>query len=349
MRYLITGGAGFIGSALVRLLVGDGHEVANVDSLTYAANLSSLSSVADSPRYQFRQVDIRDRAGIGSVLDEFRPDRVIHLAAETHVDRSIDAPMIFVETNVLGTTVLLAEVTRYVQSLDQRADFRFVHVSTDEVFGSLGEEGVFEVDTPYQPRSPYSASKAGADHLVRAWHETYGLPTTITNCSNNYGPYQFPEKLIPRMLIRAMRGESLPVYGRGANVREWLHVDDHARALVLVAETGAIGTTYLVGSGDEIANIDLVRRLARHLDSVVPGPVPYEERIEFVQDRPGHDLRYSIDSSKIRSELGWAPQVSLEEGLLNTVKWYVHHPEWWEPIVAGRYQGKRLGVGRDTE
>jgi dTDP-glucose 4,6-dehydratase len=349
MRYLITGGAGFIGSALVRLLVGDGHEVANVDSLTYAANLSSLSSVADSPRYQFRQVDIRDRAGIGSVLEEFRPDRVIHLAAETHVDRSIDVPMIFVETNVLGTTVLLAEVTRYVQSLDDRADFRFVHVSTDEVFGSLGEEGVFEVDTPYQPRSPYSASKAGADHLVRAWHETYGLPTTIANCSNNYGPYQFPEKLIPRMLIRAMRGESLPVYGRGANIREWLHVDDHARALVLVAETGAIGTTYLVGSGDEIANIDLVRRLARHLDSVVPGPVPYEERIEFVQDRPGHDLRYSIDSSKIRSELGWAPQVSLEEGLLNTVKWYVHHPEWWEPIVAGRYQGERLGVGRDTE
>jgi len=349
MRYLVTGGAGFIGSALVRLLVREGHEVANMDSLTYAATLSSLESVANSPAYQFHKVDIRDREGVRSVYEGFRPQRVIHLAAETHVDRSIDSPTVFVETNVLGTTVLLTEATRYVESLASEADdFRFVHVSTDEVFGSLGDEGAFEVDTPYHPRSPYSASKAGADHLVRAWHETFGLPTIVTNCSNNYGPYQFPEKLIPRMLFRAMRGESLPVYGKGTNVREWLHVDDHARALALVAETGAVGQTYLVGSGDEIANIDLVRRLARHLDSVVPGPVPYEEHIEFVQDRPGHDLRYSIDSSKIRNELGWMPQVPFEAGLRDTVEWYVAHPEWWEPIIAERYQGERLGMGKDA-
>lgn len=347
MRYLITGGAGFIGSALVRMLVRDGHEVANIDSLTYAASLSSLDPIVASPLYHFFKVDVRDRAAVRSAIETYRPDRLIHLAAETHVDRSIDSPIEFVETNVLGTTVLLTESARYVHAASDGSDFRFVHVSTDEVFGSLGATGAFGPSTPYEPRSPYAASKAGADHLVRAWHETYGFPAIVTNCSNNYGPYQFPEKLIPRMLIRALRGESLPVYGTGANVREWLHVDDHARALALVAEEGQVGETYLVGSGHEMTNLDLVRCITRRLDEVAPGPVPYEQRIEFVRDRPGHDLRYSIDSSKIRIELGWSPQVSFDEGIRDTVDWYVQHRDWWEPIVEDRYRGQRLGMWED--
>jgi dTDP-glucose 4,6-dehydratase len=349
MRYLVTGGAGFIGSALVRLLVQGGHDVVNIDSLTYAASLSSLDPVADSPRYRFIKADIRDQEAVRSAIEGFRPDRLVHLAAETHVDRSIDHPTDFVETNVLGTAVLLVEAARFVRSLPDEADFRFVHVSTDEVFGSLGTVGAFSPDTPYQPRSPYAASKAGADHLVRAWHETFDFPAIITNCSNNYGPYQFPEKLIPRMLIRALRGESLPIYGTGANVREWIHVNDHARALELVAEAGEIGATYLVGSGHEMTNLDLVGRIARRLDEIAPGPVPYEERIEFVRDRPGHDLRYSIDSSRIRTELGWSPLVEFEEGIRDTVDWYVRRVDWWEPILEDRYQGQRLGIGEDGQ
>jgi len=345
---MITGGAGFIGSAVVRLLVGAGHNVANVDSLTYASSLTSLESVSGSPNYQLFEVDICDRTAVRTVFEAFAPERVIHLAAETHVDRSIDDPAVFIDTNVLGTSVLLEEATRLLRSLpsDRAEEFRFVHVSTDEVFGSLGDSGHFTLTTAYRPRSPYAASKAAADHLVRAWYHTFGLPTIITNCTNNYGPYQFPEKLIPRMVIRALRGESLPVYGTGSNVREWLHVDDHAKALALVSQEGKAGATYLVGSGHESSNLDLVRLIAHYLDELAPATVSFTEKIEFVEDRPGHDHRYSIDSSQFSKELGWHPEASFESGIRNTVTWYLTNRAWWEPLVAARYGGERLGLQR---
>ncbi|MGE0717083.1 MAG: dTDP-glucose 4,6-dehydratase [Alphaproteobacteria bacterium] len=349
MRVLVTGGAGFIGSAVIRHLVGDvGWEVVNVDKLTYAANLASLDPVADSNRYRFEQADIGDRAAMRRILAAHRPDAIMHLAAETHVDRSIDGPAAFIETNIVGTFALLQEVLAYWRGLDAagQARFRFHHVSTDEVFGALGATGVFTEETPYAPNSPYSASKASSDHLVRAWHHTYGLPIVISNCSNNYGPYQFPEKLIPLMIIKALGGEKLPVYGKGENVRDWLHVDDHARALRLVVEKGRIGESYNIGGDCERTNITVVRTICGLLDAAEPGSehCPHEKLIGFVTDRPGHDLRYAIDAAKIEAELGWRPQETFESGIAKTVRWYLDNREWWQAIRSGDYR-RRVGLG----
>ena len=323
--------------------------VANVDSLTYAGNLESLPGVADQPRYAFHQIDIRDDAGIKDVFARYRPAAVVHLAAESHVDRSIDGPAEFIGTNVLGTFTLLQNALAYWRSLaaDEQSAFRFVHVSTDEVYGSLGTEGLFTEQTPYAPSSPYSASKAASDHLVRAWHHTYGLPTVTTNCSNNYGPFQFPEKLIPLMIQNAIRGERLPVYGRGENVRDWLFVDDHCRALRLVLESGAPGATYNVGGSNEMRNIDVVIAICGLLDELLPDARIGDRRklIEFVHDRPGHDLRYAIDAGKIRRELGWQAIETFETGLRKTVQWYLSNQEWCERVQSGAYRGERLGLG----
>jgi dTDP-glucose 4,6-dehydratase len=349
MRVLVTGGAGFIGSALVRRLVGRrAAGVVTVDRLTYAGNLDSLAPVAASPLHAFEQVDVCDGPALARVFDTHRPAAVIHLAAESHVDRSIDGPGDFVRTNVVGTFTLLEEARRYWTSLEgeARERFRFVHVSTDEVFGSLGRDGRFDEETPYRPSSPYSASKAGSDHLVRAWHHTYGLPTLTTNCSNNYGPYQFPEKLIPHMLLNALAGRPLPVYGRGENVRDWLFVDDHAEALIQVLERGRPGETYAVGGDSERKNIDVVRAICAALDEMRPDAAgPHERLIHFVADRPGHDLRYAIDSSKIRRELGWRPTESFETGLRRTVEWYLGNPEWTRRVLSGEYRLERIGTG----
>ncbi|HEY0022644.1 MAG TPA: dTDP-glucose 4,6-dehydratase [Longimicrobium sp.] len=347
---LVTGGAGFIGSALVRTLVGDlGTRVVNVDKLTYAGNLDSLASIAADSNHVFEAVDICDAAGLRAVFREHRPLAVMHLAAESHVDRSIDGPGEFVRTNVLGTFTLLEEARRHWLSLDDadRARFRFLHVSTDEVFGSLGAEGFFDEATPYSPNSPYSASKAGSDHLVRAWHHTYGLPTLVTNCSNNYGPYQFPEKLIPLMVLSALEGRPLPVYGRGENVRDWLFVDDHVEALLAVLARGSVGETYVVGGASERRNIDVVRSVCRILDELRPDPGtgPREGLIRFVEDRPGHDLRYAIDASRIARELGWRPRETFETGLRRTVEWYLENPGWCERVLSGAYRLERLGAG----
>ena len=350
MRVLVTGGAGFIGSAVIRLLIRETDAVVvNVDKLTYAGNLDSLESVSADPRYHFAHVDICDGPAVAALLERHRPDAIVHLAAESHVDRSIDGPAAFITTNVVGTFTLLDAAREHWQRLDAagRRAFRFLHVSTDEVFGSLGAEGHFTEETPYSPRSPYSASKAGSDHLVRAWHHTYGLPTLVTNCSNNYGPYQFPEKLIPLTILNAVAGKPLPVYGRGENVRDWLFVDDHARALLLALERGAVGDTYAVGGANEWRNIDVVREICRLVDERLPDPRigPRDSLIQFVHDRPGHDLRYAIDASRIRRELGWAPQETFETGLRRTVDWYLDNPQWTERVQSGAYRGERLGLG----
>lgn len=349
MRVLVTGGAGFIGSALVRHLVGDaGYEVLNLDKLTYAGVLESLAPVAGSNHYRFVQGDICDGELVGRLLDEFQPNVIAHLAAESHVDRSIDGPGEFIRTNVVGTFTLLERALDYWRRLDEdrRNAFRFHHISTDEVFGSLGDEGYFVETTPYDPRSPYSASKAGSDHLVRAWGHTYGLPVLVTNCSNNYGPYHFPEKLIPLIILRALAGEPLPVYGDGSNVRDWLFVEDHARALRTVFERGVPGETYNVGGNAERKNIEVVRAICTTLDRLQPrrDGQSYAAQISFVTDRPGHDHRYAIDATKIRDQLGWEPQVRFEEGIDHTVNWYLERRDWWEPILARRYDTGRLGL-----
>jgi dTDP-glucose 4,6-dehydratase len=347
MRLLVTGGAGFIGSAVVRCAIGDGDDVFVLDKLTYAGNLDSLAPVAANPRYNFVRADICDRDAVKAAFARFRPEAVLHLAAESHVDRSIDGPAAFIETNVVGTFVLLSEALDYWRSLagEAREGFRLLHVSTDEVFGSLGAEGLFREDNPYRPNSPYSATKASADHLARAWRETYRLPTILTNCSNNYGPYHFPEKLIPLAILNAVEGKRLPVYGRGENVRDWLYVEDHAAALLLVARRGAVGQSYNVGGRSERRNIDVVHAICDILDDIRPRAAgSYRQQIVFVADRPGHDLRYAIDASKIERELGWRPRESFETGLRKTVRWYLDNPDWWGAIRSGQYRGERLGL-----
>ncbi|MET0377000.1 MAG: dTDP-glucose 4,6-dehydratase [Rhizorhabdus sp.] len=351
MRILVTGGAGFIGSALIRHLISETeHEVRNLDKLTYAGLLSSLAPINDSPRYRFVQGDICDAALVARLLAEFQPDVVAHLAAESHVDRSIDGPGEFVQTNLVGTFTMLQQALGYWQGLegDRRAAFRFHHISTDEVFGSLGDTGYFTETTAYDPRSPYSASKAGSDHLVRAWGHTYGLPVLVTNCSNNYGPYHFPEKLIPLIIIRALAGEPLPVYGDGSNVRDWLFVEDHARALRAVFERGVPGETYNVGGNSERKNLDVVQAICATLDRLNPrnDGKPYADQISFVTDRPGHDHRYAIDAAKIRDDLGWEPQVTFEQGIEQTVRWYLDNRGWWGDILARRYDTGRLGLAK---
>lgn len=345
--YLVTGGAGFIGSNLVHKLVRDGHRVMNIDKLTYAGNLGSLVGVSNSADYEFVQADIADEVAMKEVVARFDPDRIMHLAAESHVDRSIDGPLEFVRTNVMGTAVLLQAAHAHWSGLDDtaKANFRFLHVSTDEVFGSLGATGFFTEKTPYDPHSPYSASKASSDHMARAWADTYGLPVVVTNCSNNYGPFQFPEKLIPVVILKALRGEAIPVYGKGENIRDWLHVEDHCDALVTVVENGAIGETYNIGGDNELKNIDLVRILCKHLDEFRPRPdgAKYEGQISFVKDRPGHDMRYAIDASKIREELGWQPSWKADEGFRATVEWYLQNEDWYGAILDGSYKLERLG------
>jgi dTDP-glucose 4,6-dehydratase len=348
MRLLVTGGAGFIGSAVVRRAIGEGDEVLLLDKLTYAGNLASLAPVAANPRYTFVRADICDRRAVKAAIERIRPEAILHLAAESHVDRSIDAPAAFIETNVVGTFAMLSEALAYWRGLhgEARERFRFLQVSTDEVFGSLGAEGLFGEDSPYRPNSPYSASKASADHLVRAWRRTYGLPTILTNCSNNYGPYHFPEKLIPLTILNAIEGKPLPVYGRGENIRDWLYVEDHAAALLLTARRGGAGETYNVGGRSEQRNLDVVHSICDILDAVRPkSRGSYREQIEFVADRPGHDLRYAIDAAKIERELGWRPQETFETGLEKTVRWYLDNPDWWGAIRSGKYRGERLGAG----
>ncbi len=348
-RILVTGGAGFIGSAVVRHVIRETpHQVLVVDKLTYAGNLDSLAPVSNDPRYAFVRADIADAGKMRELLESFAPDAVMHLAAESHVDRSIDGPGEFIQTNVVGTFALLQEALRFWRALPAaRQDaFRFHHISTDEVFGSLGEDGLFSETTAYDPRSPYSASKAASDHLVRAWHHTYGLPVVVTNCSNNYGPYHFPEKLIPLMIINALEGLKLPVYGQGANVRDWLYVEDHARALVAVVLDGAIGATYCIGGRNEKTNLDVVETICALMDELAPNARIGSRKslINFVTDRPGHDLRYAIDARKITAELGWEPRETFESGLRKTVEWYLANRTWWERIRSGVYRGERLGV-----
>ncbi|SEA63724.1 dTDP-glucose 4,6-dehydratase [Rubrimonas cliftonensis] len=347
MKLLVTGGAGFIGSAVVRGAVAEGIRVVNVDALTYAANLDNVASVVDSPLYAFERVDIRDDAGLARVFAAHDPDAVMHLAAESHVDRSIDAPTAFVETNVLGTCALLQAARAHWRALPpaRREAFRFHHVSTDEVYGALGPTGRFTEATPYDPRSPYSASKAASDHLARAWGETYGLPVLVTNCSNNYGPFHFPEKLIPLTILNALAGRPIPIYGLGENVRDWLYVEDHAAALLTVLRRGRVGETYNIGGDAEARNIDIVRAICAVLDALRPDGAPRERLISFVADRPGHDFRYAIDAGKIRDELGWRPTVSLEEGLRRTVAWYLDNEPWWRAIQQRHGVGDRLGLG----
>ncbi len=345
MKLLVTGGAGFIGSAVVRLAVSRGHQVVNVDALTYAACLDNVAPVADSPLYAFEQADIRDRAALDVVFAKHQPDAVMHLAAESHVDRSIDGPGDFIETNITGTFNMLEAARKYWVEAGKPASFRFHHISTDEVFGSLGAEGQFTEDTPYDPRSPYSASKASSDHLVRAWHETYGLPVLLTNCSNNYGPYHFPEKLIPVVILNALAGKELPIYGDGSNIRDWLYVEDHADALLLVVEKGTVGRSYNIGGENERSNLELVKTLCTILDEKQPKNAgSYADQITFVTDRPGHDARYAIAPGRIRDELGWRPSVTVEEGLERTVQWYLDNSDWWQALQNRQGVGARLGV-----
>jgi dTDP-glucose 4,6-dehydratase len=344
MKLLVTGGAGFIGSAVVRRAIGAGHRVVNLDALTYAACLDNVASVAKNTNYTFVEADIRDRAALDSVFAAHAPEAVMHLAAESHVDRSIDAPGTFIETNVTGTYHLLEAARSHWEGQGRPDAFRFHHISTDEVFGSLGPTGQFTETTPYDPRSPYSASKAASDHLVRAWHETYGLPVVLSNCSNNYGPYHFPEKLIPVIILNALAGKPLPIYGDGSNVRDWLYVEDHAEALLLVVEKGQVGRSYNIGGENERSNLQLVETLCAILDRLRPGSRPYSELITFVTDRPGHDARYAIDPSRIREELGWRPSVTVEEGLEKTVRWYLDNEDWWRALQDREGVGKRLGV-----
>lgn len=349
MKFLVTGGAGFIGSALCRMLVGEaGHGVVNIDCLTYAANLKSLDPIARNPRYAFRRLDICNRTAVGDVLSAEQPDAILHLAAESHVDRSITGPAQFVETNIVGTYQMLEAARAYYESLDgaRRARFRFVHVSTDEVFGSLGPTGLFSETTPYDPSSPYSASKAASDHLAMAWHRTYGLPVVLSNCSNNYGPYHFPEKLIPLIITNALLGKPLPVYGRGENVRDWLYVEDHARALFLAATKGVPGESYTVGGRNERTNLQVVNAICDALDKLRPRTdgKSHAAAITFVADRPGHDFRYAIDPSKIERELGWRASETFESGIVRTVRWYLDNEAWWGPLRAKAYSGERLGL-----
>ena len=347
MKLLVTGGAGFIGSAVVRAALADGHEVVVVDKLTYSGNPANLTEVESHPGYAFEKVDICDRTALTGVFDRHRPDAVMHLAAESHVDRSIDGPTVFVQTNVMGTAVLLEAVRAYRAGLSPEAAAAFVfhHVSTDEVFGELGETGAFDETTPYAPSSPYSASKAASDLLVQAWGRTFGIPYVLTNCSNNYGPRQFPEKLIPVVVLAALEGRPIPIYGKGSNVRDWLHVDDHAEALLLVLARGRRGETYCIGGEAELSNLDLVRRLCAVMDRLRPAGAPHDQLITFVADRPGHDTRYAIDISRIRGELGWSPARSLDEGLEATVRWYLDSEAWWAPLrKSGAGEGERLGL-----
>lgn len=350
MKIMVTGGAGFIGSAVCRLFVGEmGAIVLNVDKLTYAANLESLRGIDDRPDYRFVRADICDGTAIAALIASFVPDAILHLAAESHVDRSIDGPGAFIKTNIEGTYTLLQAALAYWRGLPaaEAARFRFHHISTDEVFGSLGAAGAFSETSNYQPNSPYAASKAASDHLVRAWHETYRLPTMISNCSNNYGPFHFPEKLIPLTILKALHGEKIPIYGKGENVRDWLYVDDHARALYAILTGGRPGASYNIGGDGERTNLAIVSGLCNLLDELVPDSPhrPHARLIEFVADRPGHDLRYAMDWSKLRGELGWRPRESVESGLRKTVAWYLDNRWWWEPIWQGRYRGDRLGTG----
>lgn len=351
MRVLITGGCGFIGSAVCRRAVLEmGWTILNVDALTYAANQQNVAAVAERAGYRFLHADVADPTAMSAAFEVFRPDAVIHLAAESHVDRSITGSATFVRTNVIGTQVLLDAARDYWKGLTQQArtEFRFLHVSTDEVYGSLGDEGLFSEVTPYDPRSPYSASKAASDHLVSAWNHTFGLPTLITNCSNNYGPHQFPEKLIPLVLLNALEGQRLPVYGDGRNVRDWLFVEDHARAITAALIKGTAGEKYNFGGRAERPNLEVVRTVCDILDDLRPKKTSYRDLIHFVTDRPGHDRRYAIDASKAERDLGWAPSVSFEEGLRLTIQWYLDHEAWWRPLRADVYRGERLGlVGRD--
>jgi dTDP-glucose 4,6-dehydratase len=347
VRVIVTGGAGFIGSAVVRALLNRQRaQVAVFDSMTYAANPRTLAAYQQQKDFVFYQRDICNLEAVRPALAEFQPDAIVHLAAESHVDRSIDRPAQFVATNVVGTQVLLDSSLAYWKELPpQRKDaFRFIHVSTDEVYGALGETGTFTEETPYSPHSPYSASKAASDHLAHAWHHTYGFPAIVTNCGNNYGPYQFPEKLIPLMILRGLSGQPMPVYGKGRNVRDWLFVDDHAEALWLVLSKGRLGETYLIGGESERRNIDVVTTIAGLLDEMAPQNAPHSRFISFVDDRPGHDHRYAIDPSKIKRELGWRPQASFDEGLRRTVRWYLDNRGWWEPIVSNTYRLERLGT-----
>jgi len=357
MKILITGGAGFIGSAVIRHIISDTqNSVVNVDKLTYAGNLESLATVADSDRYAFEKVDICDRVALERVFETHQPDAVMHLAAESHVDRSIDGPAAFIETNIVGTYTLLEVCRQYWNGLDaeRRGGFRLHHVSTDEVYGDLeGPDGLFTEQTPYAPSSPYSASKASSDHLVRAWNRTYGLPVVITNCSNNYGPYHFPEKLIPLMILNALEGKALPVYGQGTQVRDWLYVEDHARALYKVATKGKIGETYNIGGHNEKQNIEVVHTLCDLLEELVPnkpeGLNKYRDLVTHVQDRPGHDLRYAIDAGKIQRELGWTPEETFETGIRKTVQWYLDNIEWCQRVQDGSYRRERLGTRSGAE
>ncbi len=345
MKILVTGGAGFIGSAVVRRAIGLGHEVVNLDCLTYAACLENVAGVASSNLYSFEKVDICNAGDLARVFRDHRPDAVMHLAAESHVDRSIDGPGAFIRTNVEGTFTLLEAARAHWQEREKPDNFRFHHVSTDEVFGSLGPTGKFTETTPYDPRSPYSASKAASDHLVRAWHETYGLPVVLSNCSNNYGPFHFPEKLIPVVILNALAGKPIPVYGAGQNIRDWLYVEDHAEALLQVLAQGRVGRSYNIGGENEVKNIDLVRMICALLDEMRPAARPHAELITFVTDRPGHDARYAIDPTRIREELGWRPSVTLQEGLRRTVRWYLDNESWWRPLQARHGVGQRLGQG----
>jgi dTDP-glucose 4,6-dehydratase len=344
MKLLVTGGAGFIGSAVVRRAIGRGHAVVNLDALTYAACLDNVAPVADHPEYTFIEADIRDRAALDAVFGAHQPDAVMHLAAESHVDRSIDGPGTFIDTNIRGTYTLLEAARSHWERAGRPGNFRFHHISTDEVFGSLGPTGLFTEDSPYAPRSPYAASKASSDHLVRAWHETYGLPVVLSNCSNNYGPFHFPEKLVPVVILNALAGKEIPIYGAGLNVRDWLYVEDHAAALLLVLQKGRLGRSYNIGGENEVSNIDLVRRICRILDEKRPRPAPYADQIAFVADRPGHDARYAIDPSRIRDELGWRPSVTLEQGLRRTVQWYLDNEHWWRALLDRDGVGRRLGA-----
>lgn len=343
MKILITGGAGFIGSAVVRQAIRDGHEVVNLDVLTYAACLENIADVASSDRYTFVQADLRDRTSLSAVFTDHKPDTVMHLAAESHVDRSIDGPSDFIETNIVGTFNILEAARSYWSDNGKPDTFRFHHISTDEVYGTLGETGMFTEETAYAPNSPYSASKAASDHLVRAWAETYGLPVVLTNCSNNYGPYHFPEKLIPVVILNALAGKEIPVYGKGENVRDWLYVEDHADALLTVLQKGETGRTYNIGGENEARNIDLVHMICDILDNKRPTKGSYRDLISFVTDRPGHDLRYAIDPTRIRNELGWRPSVTLEQGLEKTVQWYLDNEEWWRALQNRQGIGERLG------
>ncbi|MGC1428423.1 MAG: dTDP-glucose 4,6-dehydratase [Albidovulum sp.] len=345
MKLLVTGGAGFIGSAVVRHAVRAGHAVINLDKLTYAGSLTNVAEVADSPLYAFEQADICDRPAIDAILARHRPDAIMHLAAESHVDRSIDGPAAFIETNITGTYTMLEAARAYWTAGGKPENFRFHHISTDEVFGSLGPSGKFTEDTPYNPRSPYSASKASSDHLVRAWFETYGLPVVLTNCSNNYGPYHFPEKLVPVVILKALSGAPIPIYGAGDNIRDWLFVEDHADALLTVLKRGSLGRSYNIGGENEATNLELVQKICAILDAKRPGNKPYSEQITYVADRPGHDQRYAIDPTRIREELGWRPSVTLDQGLEQTVDWFLDNEDWWRALQNRDGVGTRLGTG----